>query len=223
MNLDFLRAGGTVSASARRALAHGAAGARRRRPLRGPRRLERRRRVPGRRRWRGATTVELGRRLASGQARAPGPSEAIDAAAAELPFGTAVRSDDAWWCRLTQTRALRRRQAPGDQRRRGPRRPGRHSNFAALTLVGPACARDVRALLRAGPPTAGHAGRRAAPGLGRRASRAWSSARTRSATCSCSGGPPANTCGGSSPTPAAHLGGRPVGADALREVAAANA
>src|SRR6201994_2450248 len=24
----------------------------------------------------------------------------------ELPFGTAVRRDDAWWCRLTQTRAL---------------------------------------------------------------------------------------------------------------------
>ena len=36
-----------------------------------------------------------------------GPSEAIDAAAGtELPFGTAVRRDDAWWCRLTQTRAL---------------------------------------------------------------------------------------------------------------------
>ena len=36
-----------------------------------------------------------------------GSSEAIDAAArTRLSCGTAVRCDDAWWCRLTRTRAL---------------------------------------------------------------------------------------------------------------------
>ncbi|MGH2927544.1 MAG: hypothetical protein ACRDL8_05025, partial [Solirubrobacteraceae bacterium] len=36
-----------------------------------------------------------------------GSTEAIDAAAGEpLGFGTAVRRDGAWWCRLTSGRAL---------------------------------------------------------------------------------------------------------------------
>ncbi|HUY60089.1 MAG TPA: hypothetical protein VMV16_10310 [Solirubrobacteraceae bacterium] len=72
-----------------------------------------------------------------------GESDALDAAAgARLPFGAAVRRHDAWWCRLTQTRAL----AVGGQPVRGDAAGvdvvDVTSSFAALTLVGP-LAREV--------------------------------------------------------------------------------
>ena len=67
-----------------------------------------------------------------------GPDEAIDAAAGEsLPFGTAVRRDDAWWCRLTRTRAL---VIGGTEP--VPDALDVSSTFAALTLIGP-LAREV--------------------------------------------------------------------------------
>ena len=73
-----------------------------------------------------------------------GASEAIDAAAGfALPFGTAVRQDGAWWCRLTPTRALvvgahpspsiRERLSAAD----GVNLVDVTTNFAALTIVGP--------------------------------------------------------------------------------------
>src|ERR1700749_4357643 len=74
-----------------------------------------------------------------GKVELQGPSEAIDAAAGtELPFSTAVRRDDAWWCRLTATRAL----VIGARPEFDGVPDGLHvldvtSNFAALTLVGP--------------------------------------------------------------------------------------
>lgn len=86
-----------------------------------------------------------------------GSAQAIDAAAGEpLPFGTAVRRDGAWWCRLTSTRALvvgageaaRERAISAD----GVNVLDVTSSFAALTLVGPLaretfarfCALDLR-------------------------------------------------------------------------------
>jgi glycine cleavage system aminomethyltransferase T len=82
-----------------------------------------------------------------------GDSDALDAAAgAPLPFGAAVRRDDAWWCRLTQTRAL----VVGERPVRGDVAAVEvvdvTSSFAALTLVGPLaretfarfCAIDLR-------------------------------------------------------------------------------
>lgn len=69
-----------------------------------------------------------------------------------LEFGTAVRRDDAWWCRLTKTRALvigagRRESFPQDVDVTDVT-----SNFAALTVTGPLaretfarfCALDLR-------------------------------------------------------------------------------
>ena len=82
-----------------------------------------------------------------------GPSEAIDAAAGtELPFGTAVRRDDAWWCRLTQTRALVIGKRPEISGGDDLDVLDVTCNFAALTLVGPLaretfarfCALDLR-------------------------------------------------------------------------------
>jgi glycine cleavage system aminomethyltransferase T len=92
-----------------------------------------------------------------GKVELQGPSEAIDAAAGtELPFGTAVRKDDAWWCRLTQTRAL----VIGKRGGLGSISGGAEGldvldvtcNFAAITLLGPLaretfarfCALDLR-------------------------------------------------------------------------------
>jgi glycine cleavage system aminomethyltransferase T len=68
-----------------------------------------------------------------------GPSEALD----ELPlsFGTAVRENDAWWCRLTPTRAL----IVGSRTTRdlaGLRVTDVTTTYAALTLIGP-LAREV--------------------------------------------------------------------------------
>ncbi|HEX3831280.1 MAG TPA: hypothetical protein VHW04_04870 [Solirubrobacteraceae bacterium] len=69
-----------------------------------------------------------------------------------LPFGTAVRQDDAWWCRLTESRALvigagGRESFPTDVDVTDVT-----SNFAALTVTGPLaretfarfCALDLR-------------------------------------------------------------------------------
>jgi glycine cleavage system aminomethyltransferase T len=78
-----------------------------------------------------------------------GSGEAIEAVAGfSLPFGTAVRRDGAWWCRLTGTRALvvgahpspsiRERLSAAD----GVNVVDVTTNFAALTIVGP-LAREV--------------------------------------------------------------------------------
>ena len=73
-----------------------------------------------------------------------GSGEAIEAAAGfALPFGTAVRQDGAWWCRLTQTRALVTGAHPSPSvRERVNAADGVNvvdvtTNFAALTIVGP--------------------------------------------------------------------------------------
>ncbi len=71
-----------------------------------------------------------------------GAGEALDAAAGvPLPFGTAVRQDDAWWCRLTRTRAIvvgataaiRERLSAAN----GINVVDVTTNFAAITIVGP--------------------------------------------------------------------------------------
>jgi glycine cleavage system aminomethyltransferase T len=78
-----------------------------------------------------------------------GAGDAIDAAAGfPLPFGTAVRQDGAWWCRLTATRALVVGAHPSPSiRERLTAADGVNvvdvtSNFAAITVVGP-LAREV--------------------------------------------------------------------------------
>ncbi|HEX3689894.1 MAG TPA: hypothetical protein VHV28_09355 [Solirubrobacteraceae bacterium] len=151
-----------------------------------------------------------------------GPSEAIDAAAGtELPFSTAVRRDDAWWCRLTQTRALvigKRPELNGE----GLDVVDVTCNFAAITLIGPLaretfarfCALDLRPQVtpvRALRP--GSIGRQ--PGLLIREDEerylflfGWATGEYMWGAVADAG---------------AHLGGRPVGADALREVTAAHA
>jgi glycine cleavage system aminomethyltransferase T len=79
-----------------------------------------------------------------------GTAEAIDAAAgATLPFGAAVRQDDAWWCRLTSTRALVIGARPTLE---GVTVIDVTTNFAAMTIAGPLarelfarfCALDLR-------------------------------------------------------------------------------
>lgn len=76
-----------------------------------------------------------------------GSAEAIDAVAGtELTFGTAVRRHDAWWCRLTGTRALIVGASPAARERvngaDGVNVLDVTSNFAAITIVGP-LAREV--------------------------------------------------------------------------------
>jgi len=166
-----------------------------------------------------------------GKVELQGPSEAIDAAAGtELPFGTAVRKDDAWWCRLTQTRAL----VIGKRGGWGSIDGGDGldvldvtSNFAAMTLLGPLaretfarfCALDLRPHV-----TPVHALRPGSiarqPGLLIREDEerylflfGWATGEYMWNVVSDAGG---------------HLGGRPVGADALDaagagEVSAAHA
>ncbi|MCL2418004.1 MAG: hypothetical protein FWD04_01825 [Conexibacteraceae bacterium] len=82
-----------------------------------------------------------------------GPSEALEASAGvSLPFGVAVRRGDAWWCRLTPTRALAIGAAPDLGGAAGVAVVDVTSTFAALTLVGPLaretfarfCALDLR-------------------------------------------------------------------------------
>jgi glycine cleavage system aminomethyltransferase T len=88
-----------------------------------------------------------------GKLELQGEAEALDAAAqTQLPFGVAVRRDGAWWCRLTQTRALvvGRQPVLGDAA--GVAAVDVTSSFAALTVVGPLaretfarfCAIDLR-------------------------------------------------------------------------------
>jgi glycine cleavage system aminomethyltransferase T len=140
----------------------------------------------------------------------------------ELPFSTAVRRDDAWWCRLTQTRAL----VIGTR----PDLPAADDldvldvtcNFAALTLVGPLaretfarfCALDLRPQVT--PVNAlrpGSIGRQ--PGIVIREDEerylflfGWATGEYMWSVVADAGG---------------HLGGAPLGADALREVSAAHA
>ena len=82
-----------------------------------------------------------------GKLELQGPSEALDALlGAPLPFGTAVAADRAWWCRLTSTRALvvgdvagARERAETDDRLRVV---DVTTTFAAITVAGP-LAREV--------------------------------------------------------------------------------
>lgn len=82
-----------------------------------------------------------------GKLELQGPADALDALlGSPLPFGTAVPSDGAWWCRLTGTRALvvgdvagARERAAGDDRLRAV---DVTTTFAAITLAG-ALAREV--------------------------------------------------------------------------------
>jgi hypothetical protein len=153
-----------------------------------------------------------------------GPAEAIDAAAGtELPFGTAVRKDGAWWCRLTQTRALvigRRPELNGAAD--GLDVLDVTCNFGALTLLGPLaretfarfCALDLRPQVT--PVNAlrpGSVGRQ--PGIVIREDEerylflfGWATGEYMWGVVADAGG---------------HLGGGPVGADALREVATTHA
>jgi glycine cleavage system aminomethyltransferase T len=152
-----------------------------------------------------------------------GPSEAIDAAAgAELPFSTAVRRDDAWWCRLTQTRALVIGKRPELSGAEGLDVLDVTCNFAALTLLGPLaretfarfCALDLRPQVM--PVKAlrpGSIGRQ--PGLVIREDEerylflfGWATGEYMWEVVADAGG---------------HLGGRPCGVDAMRERAGANA
>ncbi|MGH2873069.1 MAG: hypothetical protein ACRDL5_11490 [Solirubrobacteraceae bacterium] len=72
-----------------------------------------------------------------------GDAGALDAAAGtQLPFGTAVRRHDAWWCRLTATRALVLGRGPASADATGVAAVDVTSSFAALTLVG-ALARET--------------------------------------------------------------------------------
>ena len=221
MNLDFLRVGGSVSASA---VAHSP--------------MERLARDAGARLevrdgWSVAVEFPSGGVGGDGvqwadvshltKLELQGPSEAIDAAAgSELPFGTAVRRDDAWWCRLTQTRALVVGKRPEINGAEGLDVLDVTSNFAAITLLGPLaretfarfCALDLRPQVT--PVHAlrpGSVGRQ--PGLVIREDEerylflfGWATGEYMWGVVADAGG---------------HLGGRPVGADALREVATANA
>jgi glycine cleavage system aminomethyltransferase T len=158
-----------------------------------------------------------------GKLELQGSSEAIDAAAGtELPFGTAVRLDDAWWCRLTQTRALVIGKRPRLNGADGLDVLDVTCNFAALTLLGPLaretfarfCALDLRP--QATPVSAlrpGSIGRQ--PGLVIREAEerylflfGWATGEYMWSVVADAGG---------------HLGGAPVGVDALREVTAAHA
>jgi glycine cleavage system aminomethyltransferase T len=152
-----------------------------------------------------------------------GPAEAIDSAAgSELPFGTAVRRHDAWWCRLTQTRALVIGTRPELNGAEGLDALDVTCNYAALTLLGPLaretfarfCALDLRPQVT--PVHAlrpGSIGRQ--PGLVIREDEerylflfGWATGEYMWGVVADAGG---------------HLGGAPVGADALREVTAAHA
>ena len=158
-----------------------------------------------------------------GKVELQGSSEAIDAAAGtELPFGTAIRRDEAWWCRLTATRALVIGKRPDLGGAEGLDVLDVTCNFAALTLVGPLaretfarfCALDLRPQVT--PVNAlrpGSIGRQ--PGIVIREDEerylflfGWATGEYMWSVVADAGG---------------HLGGAPVGADALREVTTAHA
>jgi glycine cleavage system aminomethyltransferase T len=158
-----------------------------------------------------------------GKVELQGPSEAIDAAAGtELPFGTAVRRDDAWWCRLTLTRALVIGKRPELNGGDDLDVLDVTCNFAALTLVGPLaretfarfCALDLRPKVTpVGALRPGSIGRQ--PGIVIREDEerylflfGWATGEYMWSVVADAG---------------SHLGGGPVGVDALREVAPAHA
>jgi glycine cleavage system aminomethyltransferase T len=140
----------------------------------------------------------------------------------ELPFGTAVRRDDAWWCRLTQTRALVIGRRPELSEADDLKVTDVTCNFAALTLVGPQaretfarfCALDLRPKVTpVGALRPGSIGRQ--PGLLIREDEdrylflfGWATGEYMWSVVADAGG---------------HLGGGPIGVDALREVSAAHA
>jgi glycine cleavage system aminomethyltransferase T len=147
-----------------------------------------------------------------------GSSDVIGA----LPLRTAVRRDDAWWCRLTQTRALVIGTRPELEPADDLDALDVTSNFAALTLLGPLaretfarfCALDLRPQATpVGALRPGSIGRQ--PGLVIREDEerylflfGWATGEYMWSVVADAGG---------------HLGGRPVGADALAEVTAAHA
>ena len=140
----------------------------------------------------------------------------------ELPFGTAVRRDGAWWCRLTQTRALVVGERPELTESDDLKVIDVTCNFAAITLVGPHaretfarfCALDLRPKVT--PVSAlrpGSIGRQ--PGLVIREDEdrylflfGWATGEYMWSVVADAAG---------------HLGGGPIGVDALREVSAAHA
>jgi glycine cleavage system aminomethyltransferase T len=140
----------------------------------------------------------------------------------ELPFSTAVRRDDAWWCRLTQTRALVIGKRPELEAADDLDVLDVTANFAALTLLGPLaretfarfCALDLRPqVMPVGALRPGSIGRQ--PGLVIREDEerylflfGWATGEYMWSVVADAG---------------EHLGGRPVGVDALREVTAAHA
>ncbi len=147
-----------------------------------------------------------------------GSSDVIGA----LPFSTAVRRDDAWWCRLTQTRALVIGKRPELEAADDLDALDVTANFAALTLLGPLaretfarfCALDLRPQVTpVGALRPGSIGRQ--PGLVIREDEerylflfGWATGEYMWSVVADAG---------------EHLGGRPVGVDALREVTAAHA
>ncbi|MFL5863338.1 MAG: hypothetical protein ACJ780_21620 [Solirubrobacteraceae bacterium] len=139
-----------------------------------------------------------------------------------LPFGTAVRRDDAWWCRLTQTRALVIGRRPDLDEADDLNIVDVTCNFAALTLMGPLaretfarfCALDLRpAVAPVGALRPGSIGRQ--PGIVIREAEdrylflfGWATGEYMWSVVA---------------DAATHLGGGPVGVDALREVTTAHA
>jgi glycine cleavage system aminomethyltransferase T len=140
----------------------------------------------------------------------------------ELPFGTAVRRDDAWWCRLTQTRALVIGKRPDLDGADDLDVVDVTCNFAAITLLGPLaretfarfCALDLRPKVTpVGALRPGSIGRQ--PGLVIREDEerylflfGWATGEYMWSVVADAG---------------THLGGGPVGVDALRGVTAAHA
>jgi heterotetrameric sarcosine oxidase gamma subunit len=136
-----------------------------------------------------------------------------------LPFGTAERRDDAWWCRLTETRALVIGARPAVE---GLDTVDVTSNFAALILTGPLaretfarfCALDLRPhVTPVGALRPGSIGRQ--PGILIRQAEerylflfGWATAEYMWSTVA---------------DAAEHLGGGPAGADALVDTEAARA
>ena len=154
-----------------------------------------------------------------GKLELQGPAEALDAIAthcgAALVLGEATRGGDAWWCRLTASRALvvgdvaplrERIQAAVAEAERATV-VDVSTNFAALTLTGPQarevlarfCALDLRP---SQTPVRG-----AAPRIDRAPAGDPHLRGRGPATCSCSAGRRLSTCGRSSPTPAATWAG----------------
>jgi glycine cleavage system aminomethyltransferase T len=148
-----------------------------------------------------------------------GTAEAIDAAAGTpLPFGTAVRQDDAWWCRLTSSRALVIGARPSLDGADGIKVLDVTANFAAITLVGPLarevfarfCALDLRpAVTPVAALRPGSIGRQ--PGILIREAEerylflfGWATGEYMWSIVTDAG---------------EHLGGAPIGADALAELA----